>query len=525
MKHIRIRPALLSALLSPLAVLGSLVGIVVSLAGAVPALGADVPFTERVISATADQAISVFAMDVDGDGDTDVLSASALDDKIAWYENNGESPLTFTERVISITADEAFSVFAADLDGDGDTDVLSASTLDDKVAWYENVGGSPPSFVERVISSTANGARSVFAVDVDGDGDIDVLSASLVDNKIAWYENNGGSPPTFAERVISTVAMSARSVFATDVDGDGDTDVLSASVDDDKIAWYENVGGSPPAFAERLISNAVDGPQSVFATDVDGDGDTDVLSASWVDDKIAWYESDGGSPPTFTQHVVSIVADRVRWVFASDVDGDGDTDILSASTLDDKVAWYENVGGSPPAFIERVISTTALRARSVFTTDVDGDGDIDVLSASLLDDKIAWYENGTPTCGNGFVAGTEQCDDGNTNGGDGCSATCTVEEGWNCGGEPSTCTENCGDGMIVGFEQCDDRNTDVGDGCSATCTVEAGWRCGGEPTSRCIEDGIPAVSQWGLIIMLLLLLAGGTILISRRRASGETAGA
>ncbi len=86
-----------------------------SLAGALPALGAEVQFTERVILTTADGAWSVFATDLDGDGDTDVLSASLYDDKIAWYESDGGSPPTFTERVISTSADGASSVFATDL--------------------------------------------------------------------------------------------------------------------------------------------------------------------------------------------------------------------------------------------------------------------------------------------------------------------------------------------------------------------------------------------------------------------------
>ncbi len=83
-------------------------------------------------------------------------------------------------------------------------------------------------FIERVISTTADGASSVFAADLDGDGDIDVFSASFADDKIAWYESDGGSPPSFTERVISTAAIIPQSVFATDVDGDGDIDVLAA---------------------------------------------------------------------------------------------------------------------------------------------------------------------------------------------------------------------------------------------------------------------------------------------------------
>ena len=174
---------------------------------------------------------------------------------------------------------------------------------------YENDGGSPPTFTKRVISRTADGAHSVFATDVDGDGDIDVLSALFVDDEIAWYENDGGSPPTFTERLISATADHARTVYATDVDGDGDTDVLSAAENDDKIAWYESDGASPPTFTEHVISTDTDGAFSVFATDLDGDGDTDVLSGSTFDDKIAWYESDGGSPPSFTARVISTTAE------------------------------------------------------------------------------------------------------------------------------------------------------------------------------------------------------------------------
>ncbi|MCH7701888.1 MAG: VCBS repeat-containing protein, partial [Planctomycetes bacterium] len=138
MKHSRVTAASFAAVLSPLA------GFAASLAGALPARGANVPFTEWVISTAAEAPLSVFATDLDGDGDIDVLSASFYDDKIAWYESDGGSLPIFTERVISTNADAACSVFATDVDGDGDIDVLSASSGDDKIAWYENDGGSPP---------------------------------------------------------------------------------------------------------------------------------------------------------------------------------------------------------------------------------------------------------------------------------------------------------------------------------------------------------------------------------------------
>ena len=95
---------------------------------------------------------------------------------------------SFTARTITTSADGAQSVYAVDLDGDGDIDVLSASGTDDKSAWYENDGSE--SFTSRTITTSADGAYSVYAVDLDGDGDMDVLSASFFDAKIAWYENS-----------------------------------------------------------------------------------------------------------------------------------------------------------------------------------------------------------------------------------------------------------------------------------------------------------------------------------------------
>ena len=353
-------------------------------------LAAELPNTQ-VISATANGASSVFSIDLDNDGDLDVLSASRNDNTIAWYENDGGDEPVFTERVITAAADAAQSVYAADMDGDGDLDVLSASVSDDTIAWYENDGGAEPVFTERVITTAADGAQSVYAADVDGDGDLDVLSASVNDDTIAWYENDGGADPVFTERIITTAADGAQSVYAADVDGDGDVDVLSASSNNDTIAWYENDGGVDPVFNQRVITITADNAQSVYAADVDGDGDLDVLSASRNDDTIAWYENDGGADPVFTERVITTAANGANSVYAADVDGDGDLDVLSASEFDDTTAWYENDGGTDPVFTKRVITTAADGAQSVYAADVDGDGDLDVLSASVNDDTIAWY--------------------------------------------------------------------------------------------------------------------------------------
>ena len=341
---------------------------------------------QQVISTNTDYPVSVYAADLDGDGDPDVLSASFRDNKIAWYQNDGSGNFT-EQQVISTNADGASSVYAADLDGDGDLDVLSASNTDDKIAWYQNDGDGNFS-AQQVISTNAYRANSVYAADMDGDGDPDVLSAYYFDT-IAWYQNDGNGSFS-GPQVISATADRPISVYAADIDGDGDPDVLSASSNDNKIAWYRNYG-SGGFSAEYVISTNADHAQSVYVADMDGDGDPDVLSASSFDDKIAWYQNDGNG--NFSdQQVISTYADGARSVYAADLDGDGDPDVLSASEYDDKIAWYQNDGnGIFPA--QQFITTTANGASSVYAADLDGDGDSDVLSASKYDDKIAWYQN------------------------------------------------------------------------------------------------------------------------------------
>ena len=356
---------------------------------------------QQVITTQATDPISVYATDLDGDGDQDVLSASRFDDKIAWYENNGQGNFS-PQQVITTQANGARDVYATDLDGDGDQDVLSASFFDGRIAWYENDGQG--NFGEQqVIDNQATGAYSVYATDLDGDGDQDVLSASEFNSKIAWYENDGQG--NFGEQQVIAAQTELQpdagaTVYAADLDGDGDQDVLSASgfIRDDgyilngEVVWYENDGQGN--FSEQqLITTQVVSPQEVYAADLDGDGDQDVLSASFSDFKVAWYENDGQG--NFgEQQVIENQAFGTRSVYATDLDQDGDQDVLSgfAGRGTEKLAWYEN-DGQGNFSEQQVITTQASFITSVYAADLDGDGDQDVLSASLDDDKIAWYEN------------------------------------------------------------------------------------------------------------------------------------
>lgn len=348
----------------------------------------------QVISSQASYAFWVHGADIDADGDVDVVSASAFDGKVAWYENDGGVDPAFTEHVVTTQAAFATSVYSIDLDLDGDIDILSSSADDNTIAWYESDGAVDPIFTERIITTLAAGAASVHADDLDGDGDFDVLSATLGGDTVEWYENDGSPDPQFTRHIVSTQTDNARSVYSADVDGDGDVDILSASQVDGKVAWFENDGAPDPTFTERIIvEDSFSLVASVFAADLDDDGDLDVLTATQGTDTVAWHENDGAVDPSFTERILTSGADGATSVYAADMDGDGDLDVLSAARGANTISWFANDGAADPSFTRSIISFEPAGPWSVFAADVDGDGDLDVLSASSDDSTIGWHEN------------------------------------------------------------------------------------------------------------------------------------
>ncbi|MBK5212416.1 MAG: T9SS type A sorting domain-containing protein [Flavobacteriaceae bacterium] len=353
---------------------------------------------QQVITTEAVSVELVIAVDIDGDGDMDIASASRGSDTIAWQENlDGLGPFG-PQQMITTSLDQTVYVAAADLDGDGDMDILGISGFGDLIVWFENMDGLGSFSSQKIINASTILPNEIITADLDGDGDEDVVVCSIGENAIIWFENTNGLGDFGPKQVVTNDALSGRSVYAADLDGDMDIDLLATSSGNKRLYWYENLDGLGTFGPDQLIVETFDygGFVSVFAIDIDGDDDNDVLAAEFGGDTLSWFENTDGLATFGPQQIITSTLITPYMVFSIDLDNDGDVDVLSASGTDDKVVWFENTDGFGTFSAEKVITTLTDNPRSVYAADIDNDGDNDVLSASIADYKIAWYENLTP---------------------------------------------------------------------------------------------------------------------------------
>jgi hypothetical protein len=134
---------------------------------------------------------------MNGDGTADVVVSSYSDNTFAAHLGSQwsvASPLSFGKVTLNSSFAGAYDVEVVDLDGDGDFDVIGGAFESDVVVWFESDGVWPtPSFTTRVVAfgaaSSLDGCRRSHPVDIDNDGDIDIVAASENSNSVTWIEN------------------------------------------------------------------------------------------------------------------------------------------------------------------------------------------------------------------------------------------------------------------------------------------------------------------------------------------------
>jgi hypothetical protein len=219
----------------------------------------------------------------------DVLTPTWLDGKVNLYFNNGMG--TFNE---SFTIDNNIEgvnfIQGSDLDNDGDQDVVVVAKY--KLLWYENTDGQGLSFTKHVLSSALEYGEAVVIADLNGDNKPDLACTSKGDRRVLWFTNLGNG--VFSEPLLILEIAGAgipEGITAADINLDGKMDIVLAIDIDNELVWFENIDGQGSFSSPIIISTETDGPRYVCAADLDNDSDFEILSASVHDDRIAWFEN------------------------------------------------------------------------------------------------------------------------------------------------------------------------------------------------------------------------------------------
>ncbi len=346
-------------------------------------------FGDKQSIASLTKARSVCAADLNGTTGIDILAAA--DDEIAWWPNNGSGSFG-AKQTISSNFNYAYKVLAGDIDGVNGIDVITSSDVTSPedykglIFWPNNGSGN---FLTMITIGAWTFADAILA-DIDKDGDIDVVASSTgTPGAIKWYENINGNGTSWPEQEIDSAFPNATSIVAADLDNDGDLDILALGNPNDvyEIAIWENTDGNGSFASRKTLSRVFVNPTAVYTTDIEGDGDIDIIGTG--DSRILLWENFGNGD--FNYRIIHYSFIGACAIHGADIDriGKSDMDIIIAG--DNSISWF-NI--NPDGFYKKILDASFVGANSVYTGDLNGDDNMDVVSTSSSGQGlVAWWEN------------------------------------------------------------------------------------------------------------------------------------
>ncbi|HOP03597.1 MAG TPA: FG-GAP-like repeat-containing protein [Tenuifilaceae bacterium] len=365
-------------------------------------------FTENVLTSSEQNVSGLIIADLNNDNSNDIV-CSSINKEIVWWKNNQNTSFG-TKKNIDNSFNGGMYLHVADINNDGFKDVVAsgAGTDGGSVVWYKSNGTDFESWERIPITNYFYYSHGVFAGDIDNDGDLDVVSASAQLGKIAWFENtaSNGDGSSWTQHGIISNFPASQAVCLADVNKDGNLDVIGASCDNNIIVCFINDGSGTDWSQQVTVDNQIQLPHWLGTLDFDNDGDTDIYATGYLSGEISWYENDMENS-SWIKHKVITNFSYTLAVSAGDLDKDGDIDFIGTTAGGSKVVSFENKGDNLN-FTRKTIGYSYAGAWPVSIGDLNNDGYLDAVAGANSTGKVAWFKNNLTTTSQPFLRDTNQ---------------------------------------------------------------------------------------------------------------------
>jgi hypothetical protein len=308
--------------------------------------------------------------DIDGDERADVMVGSQNSVGAVWYHYPDWTRYQISEGEFTTDGE------IADLDRDGDGDVILSDYKNNAIAWWENTGDPFKSsgWIRHQIGDRF--AHDLAVGDINGDGNLDVaIFAKNKSRQLTWFAAPADPSEPWSLHEIDTPP--GEGLDLGDIDGDGDTDIAASR------NWYENQDGKGLSWTKHQITANWGEETRTIIADMNNDGKQDlVLSHSEGKGRLSWFAN-----PNWQEHPIeSEKLNGCHSLEVGDLDNDGDRDVFAGemNTGGSKVIVYENLGSDR---WNRIILSRK-GTHNARLGDIAGDGNLDIVGKNYTGDKV-----------------------------------------------------------------------------------------------------------------------------------------
>jgi hypothetical protein len=341
-----------------------------------------IPFQEYLLGEAAQRVTGIVSADFDLDGDLDIITCLRTENKIVSYSNtDGEFP-SFATNIIAENIQGPFYICTCDLNQDNYQDIVVSLIGSNKIIALLNPGSLNQIWPIYIVAENFNEPHGVAIADINGDELNDIIGTAASDNTIAFWQNNGGFPDTWIKTVITDNFLYTQGIDASDIDNDGDYDLVASALQANTIALWINDGSANPNWEEVIVSSSFYMAHDANFGDANGDGFVDIFGAAYSSNQIAYWQNSGDNPLSFSKIIIDNSFSGALTVRTQDIDNDGDLDAAGCAWGNGTVAWFENRMNATGGWEKHIITENLYGAWPLCVVDLDGDNDNDILAGA-----------------------------------------------------------------------------------------------------------------------------------------------